>query len=64
MTWSTNGPFIWPTDDQAVISRRGHLIAIDVPQATAEYLGIERDTLSKLIVAALNDLPLPPAPAG
>lgn len=28
--WSTNGTFVWPTTDRAVIEARGHLIALDV----------------------------------
>jgi hypothetical protein len=54
MPWSTNGTFIWPTDDDKVIHAQGHHIAIDVSADTAQFCGKSTAELCEWIVGCLN----------
>jgi hypothetical protein len=54
MAWSTNGTFIWPTDDRDAIGAKGPHIAIKLNTDTAEFCGRTPVDMCEWIVGWLN----------
>lgn len=54
MTWSTNGAFIYPTDDAALLARQRPALSVEVREPVAAYMGLTRAELCEHMVWALN----------